>query len=46
MPVSIAVHKHKQMCKEVRTTDSLSLQPMFYLCLYCAVLAAFDLLLG
>lgn len=45
VPVSMVVHKHEQIF-EMRTADSLSLQPMFYLCLYCAVLAAFDLVLG
>ena len=46
VPVSMVVHKHEQIFKEMRTTDSLSLQPMFYLCLHCAVLMAFDLVLG
>lgn len=45
-PVSTVMHKQEWIFKELRTTDSWSLQPMFYLCLHCAVLAAFDLALG
>lgn len=45
-PVIMVVHKEEWKFKELRTADSWSLQPMFYLCLHCAVLAAFDLVLG
>lgn len=41
-PVRMLVHKQEWIFKELRTTDSWSLQPMFYLCLHCSVLAAFD----
>ena len=46
VPVVVVVHRHEQIFEEMRTTDSLCLQPMFNLCLYYAVLAAFDLVLG
>lgn len=46
VPVSMVVHKQQWIFEDLRTTDSWSLQAMFYLCLHCAVLAAFDSALG
>jgi len=46
MPVHTIVHNHEKAFKGMKTADSLSLQTIFYLCPYSAVLAAFGLVLG